>query len=122
MKQRYPAGTTLPAPPTAPVPAAEEVPALLIHDLLMDFDELKGLLGKELYRSGWLDAFLLAAGMNQILEDYLHRDFAELERVVKTVAAVPLLGILAAAASKLRAVGLAARALSRKERRLIAWE
>ncbi len=122
MKHAYAAGSTLPAPPTASTHAAEQLPPLLIHDLLLDFDELTELLGKELYRYGWLDAFLLAAGMNQVLEDYIHRDFAELDRVIKTVAAVPLGAMLAAAGRKVRAAALGARTSSRGERRLIAWQ
>jgi len=52
-------------------------------DLLLDLNEISALLAEELAGDDFgqssrkehvLDAFLLAAGMNQIVEDYLHRD------------------------------------------------
>jgi hydroxymethylpyrimidine pyrophosphatase-like HAD family hydrolase len=44
------------------------------HNLLMSLSELGTLLPDALRRASWLDAYLLGAGMNQIAEDYLHRD------------------------------------------------
>ncbi|HKC18046.1 MAG TPA: hypothetical protein VKE27_00305 [Candidatus Dormibacteraeota bacterium] len=117
---------------TDPRPAARasdgrrggDMPPLLIHDLLLDFDELQRLVAQEVSRSNWLDAFLLAAGLNQVLEDYLHRDFGALEPVASTVE--PVAGVLGrAAAASIRAarnVGLTARALDPRERRLVAWQ
>jgi len=90
----------------------------------MDLGELAELLGKELYGPRRIDAFLLAAGMNQILEDHLHRDFAELERISRTLEGVAgRLGRVAARLVRgLRATGLAARAVWPRERRLIGWQ
>ncbi len=47
---------------------------LLIHNLLMNFDDLSSLLVKEVRLGGWLNSYLLAAGLNQILEDHIHQD------------------------------------------------
>ena len=47
---------------------------LLIPNLLNDLAALSSLLPGEIGRGSWLDAFLLAAGMNQIVEDELHSD------------------------------------------------
>src|SRR5207237_10130714 len=96
MKHAYAADATLPPPPSTLTEHQPQVQlvdtrdekTLLVHDLLLDLDELRGLLGQELYGRRWLDAFLLAAGMDQILEDHIHRDVAELERVSKTLATV----------------------------------
>jgi hydroxymethylpyrimidine pyrophosphatase-like HAD family hydrolase len=127
MKHAHAAEAILPAPsvlpqpqrPAPPIDAVED-PPLLVHDLLLDFDELRRLLGQELSRRRWLDAFLLAAGMNQILEDHLHRDVAELDRVSKTLSAIAgPLGSMSAAAGR---AARAARSASRSERRLIGWQ
>ena len=122
------APATLPPPstPATPPPMASDrdPEPLLIRDLLLDFDELSALLGTELSREHWLDAFLLAAGMNQILEDHLHRDLADLDRIRSALRGVAgSLGKSAAhAVSGLRFVGLAARAIRPAERRLVAWQ
>ena len=132
MKHAHAAEATLPPPPSPltelqpPVQLVDtrDEKTLLVHDLLLDFDELRGLLGKELYGRRWLDAFLLAAGMDQILEDHLHRDVAELERVSKTLASVggPLGHVSAAVGRAARAVGFTVRNWSRGERGLIAFQ
>src|SRR5438270_417380 len=51
-------------------------------DLLLDFDELDALLND---CPDPLDAFLLAAGMSQITEDYLHRDLLALGKAADRV-------------------------------------
>lgn len=45
-----------------------------IYDLLHDLDELADLFGYAMKQNDWLNAYLLAAGMNQVVEDYLHPD------------------------------------------------
>jgi adenine/guanine phosphoribosyltransferase-like PRPP-binding protein/hydroxymethylpyrimidine pyrophosphatase-like HAD family hydrolase len=45
---------------------------LAVTNLLVDLDELGSLLNDAVCRRDWLDAFLLAAGINQIVEDCLH--------------------------------------------------
>ena len=47
---------------------------LLVRNLLNDLTELGSLLLHELREGSWLNAYLLATGMNQIVEDYLHPD------------------------------------------------
>ncbi|MFN2495711.1 MAG: hypothetical protein ABR608_07370 [Pseudonocardiaceae bacterium] len=49
-------------------------------DLFHDFDQLTGLLVTQMRARRWLDAFLLAAGTSQVLEDYLHRQVGVLTR------------------------------------------
>ena len=127
MKHAHAAEATLPSPRplTLPQQSARSIgeDPLLLHDLLLDFDGLDLLLGQQADKGRWLDAFLLAAGMNQILEDHLHRDFAELDRVTKTLAELGGPGRAAAAVVRgARAAGLAARAASRRERQLVRWQ
>jgi hydroxymethylpyrimidine pyrophosphatase-like HAD family hydrolase len=59
--------------PAAPAP-------LLVADLLSDGATLAGLLRQALRDQQWLDAFLLAAGLGQLIEDRLHRDRLMLQR------------------------------------------
>src|SRR5579863_9327226 len=59
--------------PVAPAP-------LLVTDLLSDGATLTGLLRQALRDQQWLDAFLLAAGLGQLIEDRLHRDRLLLHR------------------------------------------
>ncbi len=77
------------------------------HDLLLDFDELRGRLAAltEVAPGGerwWLDIFLLASGLEQILEDYVHGGGADLAK------AAALLGNRANAAAR-TAAAVAAR-------------
>ena len=51
-----------------------EQPGLLLTDLLNDFEELTALFPFELRKQSWLNAYLLSAGMSQIVEDYLYAD------------------------------------------------
>lgn len=53
------------------------------YNLLNDFENLTGLLGEAVSRHAWLDAYLLAAGLGQILKDYLHPDPFLLSRAAK---------------------------------------
>ncbi len=47
---------------------------LLVADLLSDAGTLTALLRQALRDQQWLDAFLFAAGLGQLIEDRLHRD------------------------------------------------
>ena len=53
---------------------------LLVPDLLSDASTLTGLLAQALRGEQWLDAFLLAAGLTQLVEDRLHGDPMQLNR------------------------------------------
>ena len=53
---------------------------LLVPDLLSDASTLTGLLEQALGEEQWLDAFLLAAGLAQLIEDRLHGDPMQLSR------------------------------------------
>ena len=54
--------------------ASDAQPPLLLYNLLNNFADLASLLHAELRRRSWLNAYLLAVGVNQIVEDYLHPD------------------------------------------------
>ncbi len=54
-----------------------------IYDLLHSFDEVAEMLQYEVERKSWLNAYLLAAGLNQIAEDYLHADTILFEKAYK---------------------------------------
>lgn len=58
-------------------------------DLLTDFEGLARLLLDELKLGSWRDSFLLAAGMNQVLEDYLHRALLPVARMVPRLSSLP---------------------------------
>lgn len=53
--------------------ASQDSP-LLVHNLLNSLADLALMLPGEVERAAWLNAYLLAAGMNQIVEDQLHPD------------------------------------------------
>ena len=103
-------------------------------DLLLDLDEISGLLADELAggncarssrKEHALDAFLLAAGMNQIVEDYLHRDVYSLGRGAVRIGEFvhSPAGSLASATARLaRSAGLAVRARSARQRSLVHWQ
>src|ERR1700690_1752029 len=55
-------------------PHEGEPTPLLVRNLLNDLATLGPLLLDEVRRASWFNAYLLAAGMNQIVEDYLHPD------------------------------------------------
>ena len=107
-----------------PAPVANAYP-LLVPNLLNDLDGLAGLLELELLHESWLNAFLLAAGMNQIAEDHLHEHAISLRRVARHVRRIGprFVGSVAAAAIRTAdAVAWAARDLSATEREAIAWQ
>jgi hydroxymethylpyrimidine pyrophosphatase-like HAD family hydrolase len=103
-------------------------------DLLLDLDGISALLLEELAggdctrssgKEHVLDAFLLAAGMNQIVEDYLHRDVYSLGRVAARIGELvhPPAGSLASASTRLaRSAGLGLRARTARHRSLVHWQ
>ncbi|MDQ6804089.1 MAG: hypothetical protein M3065_03790 [Actinomycetota bacterium] len=89
-----------------------------VYNLLLDLDELAPLLRSAYERGDWLDSFLLAAGIAQIVEDGLHPEIYPLDRAAgllddghaTTAHALKLTADVArAAASKLPAAGAAIR-------------
>jgi hypothetical protein len=91
-------------------------------DLLADFSELAESLLHELKTGSDLDAFLLAAGMNQVLEDHLHRESIPLSRLEQRMGALPfpLAQVLPGAARGAAALSESARVHSREQKRLLA--
>ncbi len=70
---------------------------LLLADLLNSLEDLANLLPRPLRGHNWLNAYLLAAGINQIVEDYLHPDPLALRRIASHLRRLPgPLGRLAA--------------------------
>jgi hydroxymethylpyrimidine pyrophosphatase-like HAD family hydrolase len=65
-----------------------ERPGLLLTDLLNDFEELTALFLFALRRQSWLNAYLLSAGMSQIVEDYLYADGYFLHKAAPYLAAI----------------------------------
>ena len=62
---------------------------LQLANLLNDFATLVRLTAEAVDRASWLDAFLLAAGANQVVEDYLHPDALAAARLAPRVAHLP---------------------------------
>jgi hypothetical protein len=63
--------------------STEDDGRLQLPNLLNDFGTLVDLTALAVDRSQWLDAFLLAAGVNQIVEDYLHPDPLSARKVAR---------------------------------------
>jgi hydroxymethylpyrimidine pyrophosphatase-like HAD family hydrolase len=106
------------------VGSAARADPLLVTNLLGDLDDLVDLLAGELKRPSWLNAFLLAAGLNQIAEDHLHESAISVARVarhVKRVAPWPL-GSVAMAALGSAGFATRLRRLSTGERRIVSWQ
>ncbi len=96
---------------------------LTVADLLLDVAELRPLLSASLKAADPTDAFLLAAGLNQVLEDHLHRDPYSLRKVELAFAGWGRAGRAAAAVPRVaRAGALWARSLGNAERRLQAGQ
>jgi hydroxymethylpyrimidine pyrophosphatase-like HAD family hydrolase/adenine/guanine phosphoribosyltransferase-like PRPP-binding protein len=101
---------------------AEPVHPLYVANLLNDLIALGPLLVQAIDEGNWLDGFLIAAGINQIAEDYLHDSLYALDQ------ATSLLGQSASPARRLAAriaagTSLAARELKAPRRaRALAWQ
>jgi hypothetical protein len=61
----------------------------MIYDLQHNLDELANLFRFELQHRSWLNAYLLAAGMNQIVEDYLHTNLPPFGRATNYLQSLP---------------------------------
>lgn len=98
---------------------------LLVTNLLGDLDALSDLLAHEIVRGAWLNSFLLAAGINQVAEDYLDANSISRRRVARylhRIAPWPVGSVAATAVHTFDAVASAARSLSPGERRAAAWQ
>ncbi len=106
------------------VDIAHGAPPLLVRNLLNDLAELARLLPGELRQGAWLNAYLVAAGMNQIVEDYLHPDPYNLNKAAKYLSQVRTpLGPLAAKASRFMGMSIMRlRSLRSAERHILAWQ
>lgn len=76
--------------------------SLLVQNLLNDAEEIGAMLLKEVRLSAWLNAYLLASGLNQIVEDQLHPDPLNAGKIAKNLPRLKFPGslILASAAQK----------------------
>jgi hydroxymethylpyrimidine pyrophosphatase-like HAD family hydrolase/orotate phosphoribosyltransferase len=96
---------------------------LVLADLLNDGRLLAALFVQEARRGSWLDAYLLAAGLNQVAEDWLHRDLLSLRSAARVLVGLGGPGRAAAGVVKLvRAAGVRTRRLLPGERRAARWQ
>jgi hydroxymethylpyrimidine pyrophosphatase-like HAD family hydrolase len=97
---------------------------LLVHNLLNDLTGLGALLERELRQSSWLNAYLLATGMNQIVEDYLHPDPYFLGKAADYLARIrPPVGPLAGGSARGIATAMARiHSHQRSARDLLDWQ
>lgn len=102
----------------------EDSEPLLLYNLLNNFTELARLLLSELKRGSWLNAYLLAAGMNQIMEDYLHPDPYFLGKAAKYLDQMPLPPgpVAAKLARSVRLTMAHIRSHRTQTRRLLHWQ
>ena len=108
------------------VGAAREQPLapLLVSNLLNGLSTLAELLLSELRRGSWLNAYLLATGMNQIVEDYLHPNPYHLRKASGYLARLrPPVGALASEAGRSAATTIARlRGSLLSVRHVAAWQ
>jgi len=96
---------------------------LVLADLLNDVPTLARLMVTEVQRRSWLDAFLLAAGVNQVVEDWLHRDILSSRKVAGVLARRGGVGRAGARlVLQLRAAPLSARRRRRSDLRAARWQ
>ncbi|MEA2590151.1 MAG: hypothetical protein QOH66_3078 [Actinomycetota bacterium] len=107
-------------PPELLNPAGPQT--LRVANLLNDLQGLTDLFPRALAGGDWLNAFLLAAGMNQVLEDHLHRDFASAGTIAARLGtARGMAGAGGArAAEEIDRLALTIRSARRSSRRLLA--
>lgn len=112
------------AAPTTSAPAQSLPVPLCLPNLLNDFTQLVSLLDGELKQGSWLNAYLLAAGMNQIVDDFLHRDPYASTKVAKILAPVrkPFGPLAATAARSIGALAWRVRNHRAETLRLLGWQ
>lgn len=103
---------------------ASHASPLLVHNLLNSLADLASLLPRELEKGAWLNAYLLVAGMNQIVEDELHPDPLLLGKAAKYVSRIQgQAGLWAARAARMASSAiLLVRSLSHQSRSLVRWQ
>jgi hydroxymethylpyrimidine pyrophosphatase-like HAD family hydrolase len=110
---------------------AEGPPHFRASNLLLTFEQMAAHLGDQLVSAlqgtsadNAIDAFLLAAGINQIAEDYLQRDVLALSKAAKHLAALrrPFGQVLPPLTSGLRRVGLRWRQREPSHRSVTTWQ
>ncbi len=76
--------------------------SLLVQNLLNDAEEIGAMLSREVRLGAWLNAYLLASGLNQIAEDQLHPDPLNAGKIAKNLPRLKFPGslVLARAAQK----------------------
>jgi hydroxymethylpyrimidine pyrophosphatase-like HAD family hydrolase len=111
----------------APDPAlsseAQPPTALTVENLQGDLDALAKLLEQELGNRSALDAYLLAAGINQIAEDHLHPEIYPFDRAAAYLAESGPLGRVARGATA--ALAGAGRGIAKRRRvttRVLRWQ
>jgi hypothetical protein len=94
------------------------------YDLLLRLSELAGFLPEAVRRSEWLNAYLFAAAMNQIAEDYVHEDIGLLGAVGDRLLARGGGAEVAAqrAAAALLTVAQELRSFGRSRREVRTWQ
>lgn len=96
---------------------------LVLADLLNDAATLARLMVAEAGRGSWLDAYLLAAGLNQVAEDWMHRDWLSMRNAARVLSAAGTIGRIASGlVLLLRTAGLLARQLDPGHRRTQRWQ
>lgn len=103
--------------------ASQDSP-LLAHNLLNSLADLAFMLPGEVDRGAWLNAYLLAAGINQIVEDQLHPDPFLLGKASKYLARIQgPAGFWAARAARLASSSLLlVRSLGQQTRKLAQYQ
>jgi len=111
------------APEPEPHLVSGDASPLHCQDLFHDAASLGPMLLREVQRDSWLDAFLLAAGLSQIVEDYLHPDPYLLGKVADVLTGLPTpLGARAAGLARgARTAALTLAAAGASHRRLASW-
>jgi hydroxymethylpyrimidine pyrophosphatase-like HAD family hydrolase len=102
---------------------AGERQQLVVHNLLSDLESLAPLLPAEIRKQSWLDAYLLAAGMAQIADDYLHPEIEHFDRAASylTRHRSPLRRAAGMGIGAVASVRRAASGAGRARRRAAAW-
>lgn len=106
---------------TEPIEPAVVAPPLVVQDLFADLVQIIGWLAERVAALEWLDAYLLAAGALQIVEDHQHRDLWSLRRLAAALTRYRLGTGVARLLCTPAAVADLARRCSHQDRRLTRW-